>query len=173
MNYFEYYDLPIALEVDQVQLKRRFYKKSRDVHPDFHTLASGDHQIKMLEQASFNNEAYKTLADFDSRLKYVLELNDRLKPEGENKVPQAFLMEMMELNEALMELEIDFDSASLDQFNLQIDDYEKIAKSDVASLLKTHNVSEIDDQNWIDLVNYHLKRRYLLRLKQNAAQLDS
>ena len=106
-NYFEFYGLPESLELDEHLLKKKFYAHSRSFHPDFHTLASEEEQEKMLLQASLNNIAYKTLASFDSRLKHLLTLHGKLETEGENKVPQDFLMEMMDLNEGLMELEME------------------------------------------------------------------
>ena len=78
-------------------------------HPDFFTLDGIEKQMEALEVSTLNNKAYNTLKDFDRRLKYILEEKSVLKEEGSNNLPQEFLMEMMKVNEAVMDLQFDFD----------------------------------------------------------------
>ena len=52
------------------------------------------------------------MRDPDLRMRYILELEGSLGEEGQNQIPQDFLMEMMEINEALMELEFDFEESA-------------------------------------------------------------
>ena len=110
MNYFAFFGLPEQLNIDQARLKTTFYENSKKFHPDFYTLASSEEQLSALENSTYNNEGYKVLQNFDSRLKYFLEINNQLAEEGQNQIPQDFLMEMMDFNEQLMELEFDFDA---------------------------------------------------------------
>ena len=105
MNYFEFFALPMGPKVDQAALKRKFYENSRRFHPDFFTLENEADQAEALEKSTYNNKAFQTLKDDDKRLKYLLELKGSLEEEGKNQVPQAFLLQVMEINEALMELE--------------------------------------------------------------------
>ena len=101
MNYFEFYDIPISFKIDAAALKRTFYRLSKKYHPDFFTQESEEKQAEILQLSSLNNEAYQTLSNFDRRMKYVLDLKGVLAEEGQNQIPQAFLMEMMEINEGL------------------------------------------------------------------------
>ena len=96
MNYFELYDIPVSFKVDKKALKKKFYELSRKFHPDFYTLEGEAKQAEILELSSLNNEAYKVLKDFNKRMKYVLDLKKIIAEEGKNKIPQAFLMEMMD-----------------------------------------------------------------------------
>jgi molecular chaperone HscB len=40
--------------------------------------------MEVLELSTLNNNAYKTLSDFDKRMKYILELKEVLGEEGKN-----------------------------------------------------------------------------------------
>ena len=70
MNHFEFFQLPEQFDVDTTLLKQRFLENSRKYHPDFHTLQDAAAQVKMLELATQNNLAYKTLQH--------MELNEQL-----------------------------------------------------------------------------------------------
>ena len=90
MNYFEFFDIPVSFFPDEAALKRYYYENSKKYHPDFYTLESEDRQAEVLELSTFNNEAYKTLSDFDKRMKYILTLEDALAEEGANQLPPGF-----------------------------------------------------------------------------------
>ena len=164
MNYFEFFQIPISLKVDEVALKKIFYANSRKYHPDFFATEDDSKQTEMLELSSFNNEAYKTLADFDKRMKYILELNGVLSEEGKNEIPQDFLIEMMYINEALMELEFDFDSVKLHNIKEQLKKQETTLYAVIEPLVENF------DESKLDLIKeYYLKKKYLLRIEENIS----
>lgn len=167
-NYFEFYGLPESLELDEQLLKKKFYEFSRTFHPDFHTLADEEAQEKMLLQASQNNIAYKTLASFDSRLKHLLTIHGKLEEEGENKVPQDFLMEMMDLNEGLMELELDPTPEAKEKLLIMISEVAQEARTSIDTILAKNVVVDFTVDDWKLLADYFLKSKYLIRLKSGA-----
>ena len=173
MNYFEFYDLPVRIQLDEADLKRRFYKKSKELHPDFYTLESAERQAEVLELASFNNDAYKVLKDFDKRLKYILELNNILEAEGNNQIPQDFLMEMMEVNEGLMELEFDFDAEKFSQTKAQVEALETALQQTVDQAIEQHDKQGPSPAIYTQLKDYYLKKRYLLRIYENLNKFAS
>ena len=170
MNYFEWFDLPCSLKIDKPALKRKFYEKSRLLHPDFHANAPTQEQLAILEQASLNNAAYKTLSDKESLLKYLLELKEKLAPEGENKVPEEFLFEMMDLNEMVMELQMDLQLEMVSTIETAIHEKGADLENTVAPLMNADSVDDFTKSDWALLVDYYLKRRYLYRLKHNFAK---
>ena len=170
MNYFEFYDLPVSFQVDENLLRARFYEKSRAYHPDFHTLASHEQQEAVLEKSTINNQAFKTLKDFDERLKYILELFGKIKNEGENKVPQDFLMDMMEINENLMELEMDPSVAARKTLLDEISSIEKNAHQEVQSFTEK-DLTTLTEEEWTAICDYYFKRRYLKRLQENIDKI--
>lgn len=168
-NYFEFYEMPVAFYIDDAALKRAFYAKSKAFHPDFHTLADDETQDFALEMASFNSEAYKTLSNFDARLEYILRLNNQLGEEGQEKMPQDFLMEMMELNELIMDLEFDFDKEKYEQAKKISQDIEREAFSEVEATLKNFNVATASEDDYKKIKNFHLKNKYLLRIQKSLS----
>lgn len=163
MNYYEFFDLPVAPTVDKALLKKRFYQKSKEYHPDFYTLADAEKQAEVLELSSLNNLAYKTLGSDDQRLKYYLDLKGVLGEEGQNQVPQDFLLEIMDINEKLMELEFDDDPALRKEASELAQALEQQLNEQVKPLLER---AEQDESSLAGLKDYYLKHRYLLRIKQ-------
>ena len=173
MNYFEFFDIPIAFIIDEAELKKRFYENSKKYHPDFYTLESDEKQTEILELSTLNNEAYQTLADFDRRLKYILELKNALAEEGKNEVPQDFLMEMMDINEVLMELEFDFDKAKYAQALKQIKAQESSIYAEVKSLIENYDDKKATEAELSAIKDFYLKKRYLLRIRENLSKFAS
>lgn len=170
MNYFEFFDLPVAFKIDEAALKQRFYERSRRYHPDFYTLESDEKQAEILELSTFNNEAYQTLADFDRRVDYLLRLRGALAEEGQNEIPQDFLMEMMDLNEVLMELEMDFDAALYQKALQELEHHEKTAFEEVAHIIGQYDDKKADPTELSAVRDFYLKKRYLLRIQENLAK---
>jgi len=170
MNYFEFYDMPVSFFPDQAELKRRFFEKSKRSHPDFFTRASEDEQAAVLNEASYNNEAYRTLKDDDKRLHYILTLTKALNEENKNQIPQAFLMEMMDLNEKVMELQFDYDQQKADSILTELRSIQDELMSEVRPIMKAYS-SEQDLSTLTPVKDYYLKSKYLHRLHTNISQI--
>lgn len=164
-NYFNFFSLPVSPTVDQAALKKTFFANSKRFHPDFHTLKSDAEQQEALEKSTLNNQGYKTLRDDDRRLKHLLEVKGTLGAEGTNSVPQDFLMEMMEINEARMELEFDDDPAARQKVEALINGLEEDLQQVVTPVIERYNDDAVSPQDLEQLKDYYLKRRYLRRLR--------
>ena len=81
MNYFESFEIPIALQVDISKLKPKFYALSRQYHPDFFTNKDEAMQAEALERSSALNKAFKTFGNASETIKYVLQLKGLLEEE--------------------------------------------------------------------------------------------
>ncbi|MFN4256221.1 MAG: Fe-S protein assembly co-chaperone HscB [Saprospiraceae bacterium] len=170
MNYFKFFNLPVAFQVDEAALKRAFLFNSKKFHPDFHTLADDAQQAEMLELSTLNNEAYKTLADPDRRMRHVLELKNLLADEGENKLPQDFLMDMMDINEAIMELEFEPDPERLAQVKNEVQQLENQLFESVRPTLENWRDGAGDDAGLRAVRDFFFKKRYLLRVLENLSK---
>jgi molecular chaperone HscB len=101
MRFYEAFGLEPALSLDSEDLKKRFYERSRQWHPDRFSRASAAEQEKALEMTSTLNDAFRTLRDPISRAEYFLkEKGIELSKEA----PPELLEEVFELNMALEEL---------------------------------------------------------------------
>lgn len=170
MTYFELYELPISFKVDKSALKKKFYTLSRKYHPDFYTQESEEKQQHILELSSLNNEAYKVLSDFDKRMKYVLDLKGILAEEGKNTVPQDFLMEMMDVNEALMELEFDFDAVTYEKVKTDLTQRTTALYQEIAPIVEHYSDETATQAELNQIKNYYFKRKYLLRIQDNISK---
>ncbi len=170
MNYFEFFNIPIAFNIDGTLLKQRFYENSKQFHPDFYTLESVEKQAEILELSTLNNQAYRTLSDFDKRMEYILKLKNALAAEGENKIPQDFLLDMMDINENLMDLEFDFNEATYQQVLQEIANQERDIYSEVTSIIEYYKDEKATAQELSAVRDYYLKKKYLLRIQENLSK---
>ena len=102
MNYFQLFNLPVSLNLDKAQLSRAYQTLQQLTHPD--KFASGSDQEKRiaLQKNAQVNDAYSTLKHPLSRAQHILALRG-IVIDGEQHTMQdtAFLMQQMELREAL------------------------------------------------------------------------
>jgi molecular chaperone HscB len=171
MDYFEFYSLPVSFQLDEQALRRTFLERSRQYHPDFHTLSDEAEQARVLDLSTLNNEAFKTLSDPDKRMQYILKIKGLLE-EGENQgaLSQGFLMEMMDINEAMMELEFDFDAEKLRQTRQAVDTLDQTLRQEIQPTLDAWTDGKSAEADLQRVRDYFLKKRYLLRIFENLSK---
>jgi molecular chaperone HscB len=108
MTYYEALGLEPRLSLDADDLKKRFYERSRQWHPDRFSRASTAEQQKALDMTAMLNDAFRTLRDPVTRAEYFLKENGI---ELSKDAPPELLEEVFELNMALEELREGDDSA--------------------------------------------------------------
>ena len=57
MNYFELFEMPVRLQVDQQELKKRYLVLARKYHPDFFAHSGTEAQEEALERTAELNKA--------------------------------------------------------------------------------------------------------------------
>ena len=160
MNYFELYEMPVSLQVDRKYLQEKYFELQKKYHPDFFSNESEAEQADMLEKSSMINKAYKTFQNDDETIKYVLQLNGLLEEEEKYQLPPEFLMEMMELNEALMET----DDSSLEETETKISQLEKYLYDKVQNIVEYYNEDRTTDEQLLQVKDYYYKKKYLKRI---------
>ena len=104
-NFFELFGIPVSFEVDTQQLSERYRDLQRTVHPDKFANASDRERRLAIEKAALINEAFQTLKSPMNRARYMLELRGvDFDSERDTHLDPMFLMEQMELREALGEV---------------------------------------------------------------------
>jgi molecular chaperone HscB len=104
-NHFERFGLPQSFDVDSGLLDERYRERQRAAHPDRFASATDQQRRLSMQQAVLINEGYQTLKDPLKRGRYLLELaGHRFDDEHHTTSDGAFLMEQMELREALGEV---------------------------------------------------------------------
>jgi len=136
MNYFELFDLPMSFEVDKKLLTSKYYALSKKYHPDNFSQGTGAEQDQAQEKSSAINKAYRALKNKQSRIKYVLVLNGVSFEEGKEQMPQEFLMEMMDINEAIMEYKMAPSEAGRAVIEKQVEGFEEeLDKTDLTVII--------------------------------------
>jgi molecular chaperone HscB len=159
MDFFAYYSLPHTLTPDKAELRRRFYAKSREVHPD----QSSDSE----QAAAINNEAFRVLSDDKALIRHVLTLYG-VPTLDDEKLPQAFLIDMMEINEAIMEAET---PEATNALLAQVQVLEQSLETEIAAFRQNWPTNEPDLGIALKcLKDYTIKTRYLLRIRDNLSK---
>ncbi len=104
VDFFRLFGLGPYLTIEPSQLERSFYEMSRKFHPDRYQTASAEEQAISLENSAILNKAYRTLRDPVSRTYYLIGLKVGISEGERSQAPPNLLEEIMEVQEARMEL---------------------------------------------------------------------
>ena len=168
MNYFELFGIPVQLQVDKEALRRRFFELSRQYHPDYFAQAGDDAQADVLERSAQLNKAYKTLGDDDERLRYVLQEKGLLQPEEKYTLDPDFLMEMMELNEALPEALGDENARAA--LLRQLQTWKNEIYAPVANTVEHYQEGITSEEELLQVKEYYYRKKYLQRMAGQLGQ---
>lgn len=103
-DYYRFFGLEPKFSLDVEELERRFYRLSRQIHPDLFFLAMPRERQYSLEAAAILNDAYRTLRHPVSRAEYLLkDLAEEPAHRQRQDAPPELLEEVFELNELLEE----------------------------------------------------------------------
>jgi molecular chaperone HscB len=89
--------------LDRDDLRRRLLKATRSVHPDFFGTEAADVRRLAEDNSARLNEAYSILSDDVARADWLVRHLGGPDEQTERAMPQAFLAEVLEWNEALEE----------------------------------------------------------------------
>ena len=166
MRYYDALGLAPALALDGDDLKKRFYERSRQWHPDKFSRAGAEAREKALEMTAALNDAFRTLRDPVSRAEYFLqECGMELSSKD---APPELLEEVFELNMALEELRGGDESArpqlaaAQERFQAMLSE----ADAGLAGLFARHDASHLPEgRRWLDEIRAALnRRRYISNL---------
>jgi molecular chaperone HscB len=114
-NHFELFGIAPAFAVEGEALERSYREIQSRVHPDRFAHAGDAERRASLQWTTRVNEAYRTLKDPVRRARHLLELHGvDVAFETNTAMPPDFLMQQMELREALEEATAKKDPSRLD-----------------------------------------------------------
>ncbi len=166
-NYFELYQLPVTFYPDPVLVKGKFYELSRQYHPDRFAQTGGEELANAVRMAAMNNDAYKTLRNPDATMAYILKLNSVLEDEEKYNLPPAFLMEMMDINEAISDYEAmpgneDVRQMAVNSLNEQLELWDDATKL----LVQRYDNGQTGEALLLQIKDQYFRKKYLLRIKE-------
>ena len=166
MNYFELFDIPVHLRVNTDLLSNKFFAMSRQFHPDYFANENDQVQAEALEKSALLNKAWKTFQNPNATIKYVLLEKGLLEEEEKYELPSDFLMEVLEINEALMDADEGDDVMGLKSTieNLQSQIYEPVKK-----IVENYNDGVTTGKELLQVKEYYYKKKYLDRIRKQLA----
>jgi molecular chaperone HscB len=173
MNYFELFNIPVSLHVDPATIKKTFYELSRKYHPDFYTNKTDADQAEALEISSMINKAYRVFQSEDETIRYVLMLKGLMEEEEKYTLKPAFLMEVMEINEGLMELEMDNDPQKLNELKQKSDELLKEIYEEVAPIIENYRDGVTTTEELLQVKDYYYKKKYLKRILESISGIPN
>lgn len=168
-THFELFGLAPAFRVDRAQLDSVYRELQRTAHPDRFVNASDTERRVSAQQATQINEAYQVLKDPLRRGRYLLELagidhNDEHRTTRDAR----FLMEQMELREALAEVRAAPDRfAALGEIQLRIEAELAALTGTVGELLDAPGNNELARAGEV-----LMKMQFYRRLQDEAVELE-
>ena len=111
-NHFDLFDIALDFRVDPVRVESKYRALQSLLHPDRHATAGARQKRLAAQGAALVNQAYAVLTDDCARAAYLLELKGVcFEPASSTMRDQGFLMEQMELRDALEQSDVVTDSA--------------------------------------------------------------
>lgn len=166
-NFFEFFDLPVRIEIDEKELKKRYLRKSREFHPDFINSEDKDALEKAERMSAHINAVYKTLSDRQERISYILLMYGLVGEQGQNQMPQDFLMEVMDINEAIMDLQFDPDDQKKAVLVDQIHTFKENVLIEAKPFFEKFDAGDHSAPILEGVRDYFLKNKYFLRMEEN------
>ena len=117
-DHFALFELQRQQSLDELELERMYRDIQAQVHPDKHAHLADAEKRQAMQWATKVNEAYLTLKSPMKRAEYLLKLlGHDPQIERNTAMPADFLMQQMELREAVAEARAGGDIDALDQMH--------------------------------------------------------
>jgi len=169
-THFDRFGLPQAFDVDLELLDRNYRELQRSVHPDRFVNASDQQRRFSMQQATLINEGYQALKDPLKRGRYLLQLDGREFDDERNTTSDTeFLMEQMELREALADVR-----GSEDSFQALGQIMDRIA-ADIDRLVGElqKQFSKADADSLDGAADSLTKMQFFRRLQEEAGEIEA
>jgi molecular chaperone HscB len=170
INYFELYGLQVNFHPNESVVRKKFYELSRQFHPDRFAQA-GDKAIEeALKMSAMINEGYKILTDRDATIQYVLKFEGMLEDEEKYSLPADFLMEMMELNEAVSEYEMEPSDSNRQLAVGSLETQAQQLQRELETLTQKFDSGDHSRELLTEVKDYYFRKKYLLRVQERIAK---
>jgi len=166
-NFFEIFGLPVSFEIDTAALADTYRELQRAVHPDRFASAGDRERREAVQRAANINEAFQTLKSPLQRARYILQLRGvDFDDQKDTSFDSEFLMEQIELREALAELRND--PEALTRLNELMQDIDRRIQSMQSELAQGLKGEQLDTAK--TLVH---KLQFLYKLRTESENLEA
>ncbi|KZN28722.1 co-chaperone HscB [Pseudoalteromonas luteoviolacea] len=169
MRYFELFNLPAIYNVDLKQLNQRYLELQRAVHPDKYAGKSEREKLLAVQKTSEINDALAVLKHPVKRAEYMLsERGVDIRAEQQTLQDPAFLMQQMELREALEDIQHSSDPESeIDAFEAQI----KLLDQQYSAKL-AHQLAD-EDTSVLEVAADNVRKlKFIYKLREELSRIE-
>ncbi|MBC7874127.1 MAG: Fe-S protein assembly co-chaperone HscB [Ferruginibacter sp.] len=171
MTYFELFEIPVHLKVNAVALSKKFFELSRKYHPDYFATGNEEIQAEALERSALLNKAWKTFQNPDEIIKYVLQSKGLLEEGEKYALPPAFLMEVLEINEQLMEMDgkesgVGSRESGVKGIQTTIDLLQSEIYEPVKQIVENYEDGITTEKELLQVKEYYYKKKYIDRIRK-------
>lgn len=175
-THFDVFGLPPSFDLDLGEVERRYHELSLKLHPDRFAQADPRERRLSLEQTSALNEAWRTLRDPISRALYLLRLHGVLLEDEHGmerlEMPQDFLMEILDLREALEGLRAKKDLDGALEMAEDVRRREKASLDEAADALRALEKNPGDEASKMKAAVALGRMRYFTRFLQEVEAIE-
>ncbi|MCF6437212.1 MULTISPECIES: co-chaperone HscB [Pseudoalteromonas] len=169
MRYFELFDIPVDYNVDLKKINQHYLELQRVVHPDRFAGKSEREKLLAVQKTAEINDALAVLKHPVKRAEYMLsERGVDIRAEQQTLQDPMFLMQQMELREALEELPNSNDvEAAIEQFEQQIKVLDVQFSQQLAAQLSSDNQQDLEQA--ADNIR---KLKFVYKLRDELARIE-
>ncbi|KAF7787823.1 molecular chaperone HscB [Pseudoalteromonas rubra] len=169
MRYFDLFDLPVSYQVDLAALNQRYLDLQRAVHPDKFAHLGEREKLLAVQKTAEINDALAVLKHPVKRAEYMLsERGVDIRAEQQTLQDPAFLMQQMELREALEDIAHSTDpEAEIESFEAQARQLEQQYSAGLGELLVSQDEAAL--QRAADHIR---KLKFVYKLKDELSRIE-
>ena len=163
-NFFELFNIEIAVDVNRSELDEKVRVLQNKFHPDKFSSGSDFEKRLALQISSHINDGYKILGDIVLRIEYILKINNFVKDESKTINDINFLQEQIEYSELVESLNDNFDSKIIENSLSRI---KSLLKTTVGSIKSSFESNDLENvwQNLSKLRFYIKNINELIKLR--------
>tara|TARA_B100001996_G_scaffold95197_1_gene71303 strand:- start:1719 stop:2228 length:510 start_codon:yes stop_codon:yes gene_type:complete len=159
-NFFELFDIPVSIEINNIELDRKYKILQQQFHPDNFLNSTNNEKRISLQLSSKINDGYIILSSLISRIEYILQINNFIQDESKTIQDDEFLSEQIKLNECLEN--IDSNNVNLKKHKLEINDSIDKLTNIINSNIRDKNFSEA----WVNLAKIKFYNNHLNHIEK-------
>ncbi|WP_105167482.1 co-chaperone HscB [Pseudoalteromonas sp. T1lg23B] len=169
MRYFELFDIPVDYNVDLKKINQHYLELQRVVHPDRFAGKGEREKLLAVQKTAEINDALAVLKHPVKRAEYMLsERGVDIRAEQQTLQDPMFLMQQMELREALEELPNSNDiEAAIEQFEQQIKALDVQFSQQLAMQLSSDDAQDLEQA--ADNIR---KLKFVYKLRDELARIE-
>jgi len=162
-NFFELFDIPVSIEINNIELDRKYKILQQQFHPDNFLNSTNNEKRISLQLSSKINDGYIILSSLISRIEYILQINNFIQDESKTIQDSKFLSKQIELSEFLES--IDYSNVNnLNSHKLEINNF----INELTNIINSNIIDKNFSEAWINLSKIKFYNNHLNQIERHS-----